>query len=421
VSAYYNENDPFAAAWLRELIKENLIAPGEVDERSIEEVKPDDLRGFTQCHFFAGISGWSLALRRAGWPDDEPVWTGSCPCPPFSSAGTKKACPQCQGTNPVPHVGRTGYFVCCLCDHEWFADARHLWPELWRLVSVCRPVTLFGEQVAGDDGKTWLTLVRASLEMLGYAVGAKDLCSAGFGASDIRQRLYFVADSCNAERGRRAESQRGQQRGFLHSSDGGAVSHLEHPAIDGRSRQTGEAGTKQKREPSRTQEQRLGIAGYMDESDSTGSFEGRQPRTTVGHGSTAITTGGTSDLGDSAIERERAFDGESGESVRQEIAVIGSGLLGKLADTDSIEPADGRLQRGGRLLQPSENPLAGFWSNAEWIYCQDGKYRAVEPGTFPLAHGATNRVGRLRGYGNAINAEVAKGFIEAYLSLQRCY
>jgi DNA (cytosine-5)-methyltransferase 1 len=64
--AYYNEIDEFAAQWLRNLIGEGLIAPGEVDTRSIEDVHPDDLRGFTQCHFFAGIGVWSYALRRAG-------------------------------------------------------------------------------------------------------------------------------------------------------------------------------------------------------------------------------------------------------------------------------------------------------------------------------------------------------------------
>jgi DNA (cytosine-5)-methyltransferase 1 len=47
-AAYYNEIDPFAAAWLRELIKANLIAPGEVDDRSIEDVQAQDLKGFTQ-------------------------------------------------------------------------------------------------------------------------------------------------------------------------------------------------------------------------------------------------------------------------------------------------------------------------------------------------------------------------------------
>lgn len=85
--AYYNEIDPFAAQWLRNLIAAGHIADGVVDERSIEDIVPQELEGFTQCHFFAGIGVWSLALRRAGWSDEWPVWTGSCPCQPFSAAG----------------------------------------------------------------------------------------------------------------------------------------------------------------------------------------------------------------------------------------------------------------------------------------------------------------------------------------------
>lgn len=126
MSAYYNEIDPFAAQWLRELIKAGHIAPGEVDTRSIENVAADDLAGFTQCHFFAGIGTWSYALRCAGWPDDRPVWTGSCPCQPFSAAGKRK------GT----------------------ADERHLWPSFFRLISQCRPDVIFGEQVAALHGST---------------------------------------------------------------------------------------------------------------------------------------------------------------------------------------------------------------------------------------------------------------------------
>ena len=53
MTAFYNEIDPFAAAWLRELIKAGQIAPGVVDERSIEDIKPKDLDGFSQCHFFS--------------------------------------------------------------------------------------------------------------------------------------------------------------------------------------------------------------------------------------------------------------------------------------------------------------------------------------------------------------------------------
>src|SRR4030095_3056253 len=87
MSAYYNEIDHAAAEWLRALIAAGLIPAGDVDERSIADVGPHDLAGYDQCHFFAGIGGWPYALRLAGWPDDRSVWTGSCPCPPFSPAG----------------------------------------------------------------------------------------------------------------------------------------------------------------------------------------------------------------------------------------------------------------------------------------------------------------------------------------------
>ena len=64
-----------------ELIDVVHIADGVVDARSISDIQPEDLREFTQCHFFAGIGVWSYALRLAQWPDSRQVWTGSCPCP----------------------------------------------------------------------------------------------------------------------------------------------------------------------------------------------------------------------------------------------------------------------------------------------------------------------------------------------------
>lgn len=164
MSAYYNEFDPFAAAWLRELIKAGLIADGEVDERSIKEVVGADLVGFDQCHFFAGLGGWSYALRRAGWPDTRPVWTGSCPCQPFSLAGKK----------------------------EGFQDPRHLWPDFRRLIGDGKPPTVFGEQVA--SAAAWLALVRSDLDAMGYAVGAIPIEAACADADHLRDRFWFVGD-----------------------------------------------------------------------------------------------------------------------------------------------------------------------------------------------------------------------------------
>lgn len=203
MTAFYNEIDPTAAQWLRNLIAAGEIPSGVVDERSISEITPNELTGYTQCHFFAGIGVWPLALRRAGWPDDRPIWTGSCPCQPFSGAG-KGA-----GT----------------------ADERHLWPSFHWLIDQCRPPVVTGEQVASPDGLGWLDVVSADLERSDYSVGASDLCAAGItvplgesqtgqwlrralhdypdekwlhdftawafanlgeGAPHIRQRLYFV-------------------------------------------------------------------------------------------------------------------------------------------------------------------------------------------------------------------------------------
>lgn len=167
MSAYYNENDPKAAAWLRELIQGGHIAPGVVDERSIVDVRADELYEHTQHHFFAGIGGWSLALRLAGWPDHLPVWTGSCPCQPFSAAGKGR--------------GKR--------------DPRHLWPAFRDLIEDAGPAIVFGEQVASKTGRGWLAGVRADLEALDYALGAADLCAPGVGAPHIRQRLWWMAYS----------------------------------------------------------------------------------------------------------------------------------------------------------------------------------------------------------------------------------
>ena len=204
-TAYYNENDPKMAAWLRALIAAGLIADGVVDERSIADVQADDLKGYAQCHFFAGIGGWSAALRLADWPDDRPVWTGSCPCQPFSSAGKRRGA----------------------------ADERHLWPAWFRLIRECRPERVFGEQVASAVGHGWLDGISADLEAEGYAVGSIVLGAHSVGAPHIRQRLYWLGDA--EYRGR--QGRKPKREGSGTSSVSGAWSdYLLVPCADGKAR-----------------------------------------------------------------------------------------------------------------------------------------------------------------------------------------
>lgn len=177
MSAYYNEFEPYAAHWLRTLIKAGHIAPGDVDERDIREVKADELRGYKQCHFFAGIGGWSVALRQAMWEDDRPVWTGSCPCQPFSDSGNRSA----------------------------QQDERHLWPNWARLIRESSPATIFGEQVASAIAYGWLDEVGLEMEAQGYAFAAVVLPACASGAPHIRERVWFVAH--NTENGRKSEKQ----------------------------------------------------------------------------------------------------------------------------------------------------------------------------------------------------------------------
>ncbi len=317
--AYYNEFDKNAAAWLRELIKAGVIAPGDVDERSIEDVRPSELMGYTQCHFFAGIGGWSYALRLAGWPDDRPVWTGSCPCQPFSAAG-KQA-----GTK----------------------DDRHLWPEFFRLIRECQPDTVFGEQVAAAIGLDWLDHVQDDLEGIGYAAGAIVLPACSVGAPHIRQRLWFVAESDSGMLGQGRGPRPGETNG------GGTYGGLAGSSAPGKLVQSGCPGLE-------------GYAGQGDDRHEPGRLA-TQP-------GGPVTTAGA---------------------------------------TRSVEHVESE-QMGVSGCSRERRETAGFWHPADWLPCHDGKARPVEPGTFPLAHGVPARVGRLRGYGNAIVPQVAAEFIKAY-------
>lgn len=364
--AYYNEFDPKAAAWLRELIDKGHIAKGIVDERSISDVTPGDLEGYIQCHFFAGIGVWSKALRDAGWPDDRPVWTGSCPCQPFSAAGKG--------------IG--------------FADERHLWPAWHWLIDQCRPDTIFGEQVASKDGLNWFDLVSSDLEGSGYTVGAADTCAAGFGAPHIRQRLYFVAHADNSgPQGRSRVSERPDQRIIGASGMAGGLAD-DHGNGRGAGR---EIRPVQAQQDAQHGGPIVGLA-YV-----SGDGRGQGASINAGSPQGTRTEGWTAGLDASEHDLSRRLSDTKSDGGRSRPDGPGS---------SEIVIGTRRIGESTGLVGSVPGPTNGHWRDADWLHGRDGKWRPVEPGTFPLAHGSPARVGRLRGYGNAIVKDAAQAFIE---------
>ena len=364
--SYYNDSDPFCADWLRNLIDAGEIPPGDVDERSITDVTAADLDGYAQCHLFAGIAGWPLALRLAGVPPTTPVWTGSCPCQPFSSAGKG--------------LGEK--------------DPRHLWPDFFRLIRECRPPTVLGEQVSAAIKHGWLDRVFADLEGEAYACGAAVLPACSVSAPHIRQRLFWVADAVDTDWRRQSESrpETYAPSGRCDSSNrladternGGRINEQER-GPEGRTADRGTgAGT-----------DRLGIA------NGTGSFAWRESASSNRHRHSAIATGSRTDrLGDANGSQSPLGEVQSARQERQ--AATGAGGH----DYAIVYCRDGKSRR-------IPDAQSGILPLAHGIPRDLGR-------RFPqlarmVASARANRVGRLRAYGNAIVPGVAAAFIRAYL------
>ncbi len=384
--AYYNEHDPFCAAWLYNLIQQNFIAPGDIDTRDIRDIKPIDLRNYTQHHFFAGIGGWSLALRLAGVGDHEAVWTGSCPCQPFSAAGKRGG----------------------------FADERHLWPSFYHLVTQCRPPVLFGEQVA--SASDWLRLVRGDLEALDYAVGTIPIEAASAGADHLRDRFWFVADDgfgrCDGSRegqvelARRAEIERAGDSNPVAN----AASEREHGAryarSGGRNEYTNccepslplpnDVRLRMSRTPEWDRVMQRALSNPQFESGALSRLPGAFSHNS--HGSLA-----DSDFAQRWFGNQQPA-GQFPEQQSDTSARTGS-------DMADCESCVGRLSDVGR-----QDDLESVRASEEyqWVLGADGKARRVKPGVRLLVDGFPNRVGLLRGFGNAIDPRPASKFIQAW-------
>ena len=404
---YYNEHDPKAAAWLRQLILDGLIPAGDVDERDIQKVQPHELTKYTQCHFFAGIGGWPLALQLAGYGSDVPVWTGSCPCQPFSAAGKG--------------LGN--------------ADERHLWPVFFDLIKECRPELVFGEQVASAIGKGWLDGISADLETADYTCGATVLGAHSVGAPHIRQRLFWLAYAENPRCSRGVPTNEGcsqrqiqaggaadRRNGSEQSFGGGNACRLadsqdhRYIAKDSLPQESGRGPT----EPCDRSE----VGGVADADE----FSGIRVR---GHAlqptKSPIACDSDSGLANANMpQRQRKRIPSRIQPTHYRIG--DDNTSHGLGNTDSSGS-----QQGHATLTPGINHQAGAWPSFTTIPCGDNKARRIEPGLAPLVDGlprgvvpsgdprtqeyanetAEARVMRLKGYGNAIVPQVAAQFILA--------
>ena len=452
--SYYADIDPYVCEWAKNLIKAKLVPDGEVDCRSIKEVQPDDLKGFTQAHFFCGLLGWPLALRLAGWPEDRECWSGSVPCQPFSVAGKQKG----------------------------FADERHLWPEFCYLIGECKPTVLFGEQVAaaGAISKSqrqaakragrgvetipnWLTGVRGDLERLGYAVGAVPVEAACAGAAQYRDRIWFVAGRAKSRWDGEREYGGGPPQSAARSAECGGLRTVAE--CDHTERRTSQSAGNDDRRKDAGRGEGNGHVAECGGGMLAGGDRERQSDEGVQRGREFGGAGGTEGVADRDVaadprellngtgngrtgrREERANGGGGGQS--SELATeLGAGLeeregVGRYHDAECqtgernggrsrqlvSPPLDGWgegwtedefLRRG--FTAPVASIVSGEWAGTQFIGCPDGKYRRLPPpGVRWLGNGIQSRTSKLRAYGNSIHAPTAAKFIGAYLeATEKC-
>ncbi|QQQ00914.1 DNA cytosine methyltransferase [Lysobacter enzymogenes] len=377
MAVYYNEIDPYLCQWLKNLMGAGLIPAGDVDDRDIRFVSADDVRGYAQCHFFAGIGGFAYAARLAAWPDDTALWTGGFPCQPFSVAGNQRA----------------------------QADDRHLWPELHRLIAQARPALFLGENVAGLIA-LGLDGVLADLEGEGYASRAVVVPACAVNAPHRRDRVWIVGQRLADGSGERRQQIPGRALGDEASDAGGAPAG-HHQLAGG-----GEGGLAD-RDGERPREagQLRGRAAQRPTGRGEGGLE-HAARERRGEGqSEAILW----ERGDCATPGASAREFNAGEPVGAGETSDGAGGGNRAVRRPAGSGAAGSV---GNAHVPGSQGRDEHWQRTgQWAAWQAGRTlagrRIPDAGIRLLAHGLPARVPRLRAAGNAIVPQVAAEILRA--------
>lgn len=366
MKSYYNEFSKFPAEWIRNLIVAGIVPGGCVDERSISDVQADDLAGFRQFHAFCGVGGWPIALQEAGWPESEPVFTGSAPCQPFSSAGKQKG----------------------------IADDRHLWPEFLRLIAACRPPHIFGEQVSGrkvtgklfpqrawkrlepearraaeeEDREAWFRHVQTDLERIGYVVGHCVFPACSVGAPHARQRLYWYA--------RLLDDTEGERREVCDTSN----EREAHAQIDTSSDSSDS-----------TVDRRGSGAQYVGDDRRTYGKRGKEAERSA--------------IEEEIERRKNTMDAEPYGVPEQLADTTGDGqykreyaknMVREAEEKQEHEPVKHANGPPDCCTDVRPGPTNGHWGAADWIFCRDNKWRPIKSRSSPLSYGLPGRTSKMR-------------------------
>jgi DNA (cytosine-5)-methyltransferase 1 len=417
--AYYNEYDPNAAEWLRQLITLKQIPEGEVDERSIIDVAKDidSIKHFRQHHFFAGIGVIPYSLRQAGWSDDREIMSGSAPCQPFSSAGKQKG----------------------------FDDDRHLWPHMFKIIQELRPGVVIGEQVSSK--LEWWDAVASDLESANYAAAAFDLPGASIGAYHRRYRLFWVGvRAVGDSKGERCQFQpHKQSAGIVKEMDaegksrigagtsGAGVSPVGNAEHNGHATQLKSSGTQK--------EGRMQQPEGSDNASSMGHPNGEQPKIDI----TGVSTGGDRQIGHHSTAENRSrsttvwdnthwlqcSDGKYRAADRDIYPLAGVVGMDKPRIRYELERGLAELLPPGNAIERTEE-IEGIAK----LFIDTRNWGAIKRGALSLSPGIADRVGlscdpsfkeiresqearnaRLKGYGNAIVAPLMRSFIENLMTV----